>query len=273
VVSDLRGAEKAFTEAASAFEEGTHDPLDRALLSRFQAHLMRARRRFAEAQRLQKRAVSLYRQCGETALAARVLADQGIGALYAGDPEKAMPLFEEALKLLDLKHDPRMAAAIRHNLAHCLSDLGLHDKALRLLRRVRAIYRNLGDELSLVRLRWLEGKVLHGLGQESLAEEALLEAREAFIDHDIAYDAALVSLDLASIYAAQGQPRKVRRLAEQMLPIFQSRDVHREALAALILFREAAKAERVTLALIREIGAYLEEARSHPGLAFRSSSS
>ena len=53
-----------------------------------------------------------------------------------------------------------------------------------------------------------------------------------------------------------------------MLPIFESRDVHRGALAALILFRQAAEAERVTLALVREISAYLEKARHNPKLKF-----
>ncbi len=45
-------------------------------------------------------------------------------------------------------------------------------------------------------------------------------------------------------------------------------NITRRCLAALILFRQAAEAEQVTLALVREIAAYLEKARSNPKLKF-----
>ena len=47
---------------------------------------------------------------------------------------------------------------------------------------------------------------------------------------------SVASLDLAALYAAQGRTAEVRRLAEEMLPVFTSRRIHREALAALIVF-------------------------------------
>jgi hypothetical protein len=57
----------------------------------------------------------------------------------------------------------------------------------------------------------------------------------------------------------------MRRLAEEMLPIFKSRDIHREALAALLVFQKAAEMERVTLGLIREVSSYLKETRATAG--------
>lgn len=268
VRSDLREADAALREAGECFDQGTGDRLDRALLYRFQAHLLRARRQFEPAHRLQDRALALYRECGETSLVANTLADQALGVVYAGEPERAIPLFEEALELVDAPGEPRTAAAIRHNLAHCLNEVGLSEQALHQLRQVRPVYRELGDGLSLVRVRWLEGKILHDLGHERQAEEALTEARDAFVDQDVAYDAALVSLDLAATFASQGRLSDMRRLAEQMVPIFESRDVHREALAALLVFRQAVRAEEATLALVHEISVYLRQARSDPGLRF-----
>jgi len=53
-----------------------------------------------------------------------------------------------------------------------------------------------------------------------------------------------------------------------MLPIFAAADVHREALAALIIFVEAAKHERLSATLARSIGRYLREARTDPSLRF-----
>ena len=272
MVSDLREADKAFSEAQRCFDEGAGDPLDHALLSRFRAHLMRARRRFDEAHRLHNRALSIYGACGQTDLVAQVLSDQGVGVLYSGHPERAIHFFEGALEALEEISQPRLVAAAKHNLAYCLNDLGRRRKALQVLTEVRPIYRELGDRMNLLRVRWVEGKILLGLGRIEEAEKAFVEVRQAFVEEEIAYDAALVSLDLAAVYAEQGRTAEMRRLAAEMLPIFESRDVHREALAALIIFRQAAEAERASLALVQEIAAYLQKARHDPTLRFRSSS-
>ena len=54
-----------------------------------------------------------------------------------------------------------------------------------------------------------------------------------------------------------------------MLPVFRSREIHREALAALIVFQQAAEMEQLTLGLIEEVSTFLEQARDNPGLRFR----
>ncbi|PYQ56678.1 MAG: hypothetical protein DMF53_24835, partial [Acidobacteria bacterium] len=59
------------------------------------------------------------------------------------------------------------------------------------------------------------------------------------------------------------------RLAAELIPVFQAREVHREALAALIVFQQAAELEQLTAGLIEEIAAYLRQARGNPQLRFR----
>ena len=98
------------------------------------------------------------------------------------------------------------------------------------------------------------------------------ERRRALFDafgERVGFDAALVSLDLAALYARQGRTDEVKRLATEMVPIFESRDVHQEALAALLLFREAAEAEQVTLGLVDRIVTFLQRARLDPELRFQ----
>jgi hypothetical protein len=73
---------------------------------------------------------------------------------------------------------------------------------------------------------------------------------------------------LAPLYLREGRAAEVKRLAEEMLPIFTAADVHREALAALILFAEAAKRDEVTVALTEKIARYLRDARVDPSLRF-----
>jgi hypothetical protein len=60
----------------------------------------------------------------------------------------------------------------------------------------------------------------------------------------------------------------VKPLAEEIIPIFQSCEVPQEALAALIVFRNAAEMEQLTLGLVEEVTAFLEKVRGNPGLRF-----
>ncbi|HYU31876.1 MAG TPA: hypothetical protein VEW48_06910 [Thermoanaerobaculia bacterium] len=53
-----------------------------------------------------------------------------------------------------------------------------------------------------------------------------------------------------------------------MIPLFQVQDVHREALAALVLFQEAARQDRLTVEKTLAVAAYLREARHEPALHF-----
>ena len=54
-----------------------------------------------------------------------------------------------------------------------------------------------------------------------------------------------------------------------MSPIFRAQGVHREAIAALKVFRDAAEQEAATAELARRIVDYLCRARRDPGLKFQ----
>ena len=53
----------------------------------------------------------------------------------------------------------------------------------------------------------------------------------------------------------------IRRLAEEMLPLFEAQDVHREALATLSLFVEAARQDQLTVEMTIEAAASLRAVR------------
>jgi hypothetical protein len=92
--------------------------------------------------------------------------------------------------------------------------------------------------------------------------------RGLFLEEGNGYDAAMASLDLAHVYNQQGRTAELRQLAEELQLIFEAKDLHREARAALLLFQEAIRKERVTAKLIRELAAYLKRARLDPDLRF-----
>jgi hypothetical protein len=62
----------------------------------------------------------------------------------------------------------------------------------------------------------------------------------------MSYDAALVSLDLSLVYLGEGKLSELKQLAGDLVLLFESRDVHREALGALYLFQKACEEERLT---------------------------
>ena len=79
---------------------------------------------------------------------------------------------------------------------------------------------------------------------------------------DMAWDAAEISLRLAELYLSQRRNRETREVAEQIMPIFQSRDLHTEAIAALLLIREAVFNETLTVHMVRQTISFLRQLRS-----------
>jgi hypothetical protein len=53
-----------------------------------------------------------------------------------------------------------------------------------------------------------------------------------------------------------------------MLAVFAARSIHREALAALSVFAEAARRENAQAELVREVTTFLKRSRNNPDLRF-----
>ncbi|MFL6195850.1 MAG: zf-HC2 domain-containing protein [Thermoanaerobaculia bacterium] len=269
VLGDFRQAEVAFQTAELYFFRSWLDPLDEALLLESKAPLRRAQGRFEEAVDLLDAAIAIYREVNEPHLQGRALAIKGLSLRYKGDLKGAADCFRTSLFLLDGLREPRLLVAGQFNLILCLHDSGRSADAAQLIPEARRLMEQAGARSDLLRLRWTEGVVAAALGRLGEAEEAYLETREAFLESGMAFDSALVSLDLAALYLQQGRAAETRQIAQEMIPVFQSRDVYREALAALIAFQSAAEMEELTLGLVHEITAYLQRARNNPHLRFR----
>jgi len=269
VASDLRAAERALATAQELLARGTGDPLVRCQLLGFEISLRSDQSRFDEALALCRRAVHLARRLGDAHLEGRLLSQQATLYAYRGDAHRSIASLERGVALIDVEAEPRLALVARHNLISYLSEGGRHREAWERLPETRALAEQLGHPLDRVRLRWLEGRIALRLGRVEEGLAALHEARDAFLAKEIGYAAALISLELAVFHAERGERAQVRRLAEEMLPLFAARDVHREAQAALKLFCDAARAERAELDLARAVLDYLERARRHPDLRFR----
>ncbi len=133
---------------------------------------------------------------------------------------------------------------------------------------MQALAERLGERLDLVRVAWLSGRTAAALGRPAEALAAFQHARSTFLNLDLAYNYALVSLDLSLVLLEQGHTAEVATVAEEMLAIFKAQEVHREALAALHVFCEAARREAATVELTRRVERYLRRARLDPELRF-----
>jgi tetratricopeptide (TPR) repeat protein len=268
VKADLRGAEEAFALSLASLRRGTQDPMDRAVLLDLRASLLRAQRRFPEALRGLRRALGIFRNLGESHRAGRALLSMSIVHHFAGEPEKAIPLLYEALELIDPSREPRLLLVAGHNLIDDLAEAGQFMEAQKMLIKARPLYQQFPQPWSQNPRKWVEGKIARGLGQRAQAEKLFLAARDGFLLASAAYDTALVSLDLASLYAEQGRMSDLKHVAEEMVPIFSSRQIHREALAALAFWRQAVEAERAGLELVAGVASFLKRARYDPALRF-----
>src|SRR3954454_23234520 len=269
IASDLRSSEEALLRAEEHHQRAGEDALTGAQILSFQASLRTSQGRFNEAAEILDQAIAVYREARDRHLEGKALIKKGTVLGYAGRYQEAARIVQRGLSRIDLLEEPHLLVTARHNLIWYLNESGRHAEALDNLQLTRALYLELGEQTHLIRLRWLEGRIARDLGRLDQAETALREARDGFVERGIGFDAARVSLDLATIYLRQGRTAELKRLATEMVPVFESRDVHQEALAALLLFRQAADAEEVTLGLLERISGYLQLARKNPELRFR----
>lgn len=265
--ADLAGATQAFAVAFKHLRHGTREPIEHAVLLDLQASLRRAQRRFPEALRLLRRAFTLFESVGDRHRAGRTLMSMEIVLTYAGCPEKGRPLLYQAIELIDPAQEPHLLLCAWHNLIDGLVDAGRHLEARRLLSRVRPLYVRFPETVG-NRNDWLAGRIALGLRQDEEAEALLVKARAGFLAEDAPYEAALVSLELSSLYARQGRNQEMKQLAAELVPVFSSRQIHREAATALAFWKQAVETESVGLDLVSRLMTFFCRARYDLDLAF-----
>jgi tetratricopeptide (TPR) repeat protein len=250
LAGDLPGAERARRQAAALLLEAA--PAERWELLRLEAALAGRHGRAEEADRLLARAVDLWRSADEPLLAGKALVERGTLHATSGRDESALVLLEEGLDLLErtARTPPAFLAATHHRRADLLCELGRKAEARAAAERVLPFYERAGDRAGLLRLAWLQAKI-----EED--ETALLATRAELLAQGLGLAAAQASLDLAVIYARKGRADEIRRLSQEIFPIFRTGGLGREAIAALLVFRRAVETESASLEFLVEVARYL----------------
>lgn len=261
IANDLAGADAAFAEASTWFERGGADPLLRADFLAMLASLRDYQRRHAEALSLIRRAANLYRRYGQPEAVATALIQESSIHAKAGDTEQGLAAVWEGLSLLGPGADLDLLLLGIHNLIYLIVDTGEFRAALRLIEAARPLYRACAGELALLRRDWLRGRIHVEAGELQQGVEELEEVRRHFADRDLAYEVAVVSLDLALAHARRGDTARLRSVAAETLPVFRQLGVARDTLASLAALRHALAQDAATVAIIRGLAEKVESAR------------
>ncbi|HEX7182071.1 MAG TPA: tetratricopeptide repeat protein, partial [Thermoanaerobaculia bacterium] len=268
VGGDLTAAGKAFARAEDLWKRGEGgDPaglLDGMRRLDLKASLLRQQGQFAEALDLLDQAL----EGSPPEAAARLLIMKATTHSRAGNYELAIEVLRQAEPRIDPQREPRLPWVLQLNLAVNYCHLDRYRDAEPLVPMVEALAEDLRNELDRVRSRWLRGRTWAGLRRREEAVAALSQVRQYLFSKEIAYDYALASTELATLHLEQGRTRLVQELAKEMRWIFKAQGVHKEALAALALFCQAAKAEKAEAEWTRRLVKYLYRAQHNPNLRF-----
>ncbi len=268
IQGDYRAAGGSF-EISRRFLSGGHgDALDEARVNHLEADLLIDQGNDEAGSALALRAAAMYESCGDSHLAAIAKLTHAKVLLQNDALDDAAALYESCLAKLDPTRDEKVIVHTRSNLAIVCHELGRYDDALSLIRESAAYYRRQGDHLFVLRTVWMEAKIARDMGHLALAEKAFLEARNGFVLAGVGIEAAEISLELALMYSEQSRSHEVLTIADNLVPIFQSQDLHQEAIAALIVFRNAAVENRATASLVSGILQFFEELRYDPSAKY-----
>lgn len=266
VQGNLPRADGEFRRAGELWDQG-NDPegqLAEARVLSMEASLRRSQGRLDEALSLIDRALAADRGGRR----AHLLLNRAKILEQMERHEEAIEVLHEAAQRIAGEREPRLLMNQRFNVLVNLTCLGRFSEAERGLPEVRELADRVGKRLNSLRVKWLAGRIHAGLERVAEATAAFEEVRGEFAGRGIATDMALVTLDLTVLCLQQGQTERVKTLAAEMVTVFRAQRVHRETLAAALLFQKAADRERATVELARRLADYLRRAQYQPEVHF-----
>jgi tetratricopeptide (TPR) repeat protein len=267
VLGELRSADDAFVKAERCLTRSSSgSPEVQAEILDLKSSLRRAQRRMDEALELADRALELYRELGDRHGLGKALLQKAKILEEFGDHSQAIGILQNAAREIDAAQEPQLFYYGRFNLLSCLVAAARFEDAEKLLVEIRGLPEQRAQPIDLLRLRWIEGLIDLGQGRLGPAEAAFRDVQREFLERRMGYDAVLVSLDLALLYAQENCTEDLKKLSAELMPIFESRDVHREAIIALLMFQRACEEEKLTVALVRKFAEYLRRERRENGI-------
>ena len=219
----------AFRRAHALMRQGSGEPRLFARLSWLEGSLCFDQRQLVPASELISGSHALYLKLGERHLAGRTSISKGATLLYQGRAPEARKVLQQALALVDVDRDPQSPFIIQQCLIDSLVRSGEYREAGRMLLKSDLRRSFAENPVGLLKIRWVEGNLLAGLGKIETASRVLLEVRTQFLDRDQGVSAAMVSLDLVPMWHRHGRSREAREIARQTYGTLRDLKIDREA--------------------------------------------
>lgn len=256
IASDFEGARRALNEAWRVFEGGTGDPLEEAHLVSFEASYMKDIGEFEMAESSLEGALRLYQKARDPHGQGRILFQMGDVIGYV-NPERAISHIKKALAVIDSAKDPRLWLYAHHDLALFLAESGEPEEALAVLERSRPLFKEFSwDDLTQLHLHWVEGKIAYRIGELAEAESIFVHLWDEFRARNLNQEVVLISIELAEVLAKMGEPARAAQLAADCYSIMANWGLHKDALAAWIVFRDALAEGKAMGDLFERVGDY-----------------
>jgi tetratricopeptide (TPR) repeat protein len=240
----------------------------RAVAVSFLGSLLKDLRLLEEAESCLRAAARLFRQAGDERSVTKVRLKFAQCRCLAGFPREALEVLLDSLRSLDHFRNQRLALVALHNLCFRLCELDESEVAQRLFDSLKPIYERHGDSSIELRRHWLNAKIQAGLGSTS-AESTFRRALDSFLEAKQPFLAAFVALELAALLVEANRPGEVVEIAAFLPSVFEAEGVHREAIAAAVVFKRAALRREVDAALIHKLHSFLKRSQADPNHEFR----
>jgi tetratricopeptide (TPR) repeat protein len=261
----LRNVEEIFQAASFHLVKGTGDPTLQALVQSFKSQLRVQQSRFEEAAELLDEAASIYRSTGRLADRARVALQKHWILRESGRPKEALAILQEALELTQ-EGEPQLYFYAYHNMIELLWALGRKEEALERVGTNRQLAEATGGIIDQIKVTWLEGRTLAGVGRTKEAEEPLCRAVDQFFEHHLEMDGIGVALDLMLVYLDSDRAEDAHLFLSSLFP--RARKVPPNILAALVTLQQAFKGGDASRDLVREVERFVDKAEFNPSARF-----
>lgn len=231
---------------------------------------MKANLRFSQARsddpaRLYDQEVKLRRLLGDPEMLGQALINRGVVATWIDSLPVACELFSEGTALVEDGDYLLIALTL---LAERLARDGEGLPALKAIHRAKTVAVVAESESHQLRLGWVTGIAYRALGQFEAAERQLRVVREQMAKEGPAFRTGILALDLAAACAAQGKIDEVKMLVQEAHALFEAEGLDRRALAALIAYQQAVRAEELTEALAVRVANFIAAYQHNRNLRF-----
>lgn len=267
---DYLGADTWFEKSRVLLQDEEGDPRLLAKLLRLQGTSRYVQSRSEEAIPLFDAATRIYKSLGDLEGVGKTQVDQAGAIEETQGSEAAIGSLLKACCYVDFDRNPRFALVIAQSLSVFHANLGNTDLAVSYLDVARDLMKEQGSApADTLRMDWSAGRILAQAGRPAESATLLSKARDGFVDLGLGAEAGQISLDLGLSLLSLGRMSELKEVAQEMLPLFRSRLLHKEALAAIEFFRTATLAETITATQIQAVADFLNELESNGKARFR----